>query len=156
MTSTATPAAKVFDVDAIALVQQLADFVEQRAQILAGADHADGSGEDVVEDQRGDRELRRTGPMLSCTTTYTPPRTNMLQLSMYTLRTAKLNSMTPSTNQGADFADGLFRRAAGIKGGRGEIAQNDRGAAPETDEGKRYGRRDDYFRSRQRAQRPVL
>ena len=42
-----------------------------------------------------------TGPMLSRTTTYTPPRTNMLQLSMYTERTAKLNSITPSTNQGA-------------------------------------------------------
>ena len=43
------------------------------------------------------------GPMLSRTTTYTPPRTNMLQLSMYTARTAKLNSMTPRTNQGADL-----------------------------------------------------
>ena len=41
--------------------------------------------------------------MLSRTTTYTPPRTNMLQLSMYTLRTAKLNNITPSTNQGADL-----------------------------------------------------
>jgi hypothetical protein len=40
-------------------------------------------------------------PMLSLTTMYTPPRTNMLQLSMYTDRTAKLNNITPSTNQGA-------------------------------------------------------
>ena len=39
--------------------------------------------------------------MLSFTTMYTPPRTNMLQLSMYTERTAKLKSITPSTNQGA-------------------------------------------------------
>ena len=45
--------------------------------------------------------LAIAGPILSRTTTYTPPRTNMLQLSMYTLRTAKLNSMTPSTNHGA-------------------------------------------------------
>ncbi len=41
------------------------------------------------------------GPMLSFTTMYTPPRTNMLQLSMYTDRTAKLNSITASTNHGA-------------------------------------------------------
>ena len=41
------------------------------------------------------------GPMASRTTTYTPPRTNMLQLSMYTERTAKLNNMTPRMNQGA-------------------------------------------------------
>ena len=41
------------------------------------------------------------GPMLSFTTMYTPPRTNMLQLSMYTERTAKLNSITPRTNHGA-------------------------------------------------------
>jgi hypothetical protein len=33
---------------------------------------------------------------------YTPPRTNMLQLSIYTERTAKLNSITASTNHGAD------------------------------------------------------
>ena len=90
-------------VDVHALMQQIADFVQQRAQILARADHADGPGENVVEHQRGNRKFRATGPMLSCTTTYTPPRTNMLQLSMYTLRTAKLNSMTPSTNQGADL-----------------------------------------------------
>ncbi len=41
-------------------------------------------------------------PMLSRTTTYTPPRTNMLQLSRYTDRTAKLNSITDRTNQGAE------------------------------------------------------
>ena len=45
----------------------------------------------------------RNGPIASRTTTYTPPRTNMLQLSMYTERTAKLNSMTPRMNQGALF-----------------------------------------------------
>ena len=32
---------------------------------------------------------------------YTPPRTNMEQLSTYTERTPKENSITPSTNQGA-------------------------------------------------------
>ena len=41
------------------------------------------------------------GPMESRTTTYTPPRTNMLQLSMYTERTAKLKNITPRMNHGA-------------------------------------------------------
>ena len=52
------------------------------------------------------------GPMLSFTTMYTPPRTNMLQLSMYTDRTAKLNSITPSTNHGRRRTDGDLGDAA--------------------------------------------
>src|SRR5690606_3334515 len=43
------------------------------------------------------------GPIESRTTTYTPPRTNMLQLSRYTDRTAKLKNMTARMNQGADW-----------------------------------------------------
>ena len=41
--------------------------------------------------------------MESRTTTYTPPRTNVLLDSIYTERTAKLKSMTPRMNQGALF-----------------------------------------------------
>ena len=40
-------------------------------------------------------------PMASRTTTYTPPRTNMLHDSRYTERTAKLKSITARMNQGA-------------------------------------------------------
>ena len=49
----------------------------------------------------------------------------MVQLSMYTERTAKLNSITPRMNHGALLADRLFRDAARIKGGRRQIAQDD-------------------------------
>src|SRR5689334_13689664 len=40
----------------LAVVDQVGKFVEQAAEILAGADHADGPGEDVIEDQGGDGE----------------------------------------------------------------------------------------------------
>src|ERR1700730_17651577 len=51
--------------------------------------------------------------MLSCTTTYTPPRTYMLQLSRYTLRTAKLNIITASTNHGAALPTAASADGAG-------------------------------------------
>jgi hypothetical protein len=40
--------------------------------------------------------------MASFTTRYTPPRTNMLQLSIYIERTAYANSMIARMNHGAD------------------------------------------------------
>ena len=49
-----------------------------------------------------------------------------------------------------------FRRAAGVKHGRSQVAQNDGGAAPETDEGKSYRGRDDDFGIRQRRRQPAV
>jgi len=43
------------------------------------------------------------------------------------------------------LSDGFLRDAARIKGGRRQIAQNDRGAAPEGDEGESNSCRNDYF-----------
>ena len=43
-----------------------------------------------------------TGPILSRTTTYTPPRTNIPQIPVYTARTAKLKIITASIYQAAD------------------------------------------------------
>ena len=45
------------DVDVIGLVRHLAELVDQRAQVLPRADAADGAGKDVVEHQRGYRQL---------------------------------------------------------------------------------------------------
>src|SRR5207244_12518222 len=47
--------------------------------------------------------LARVPPRASFTTRYTPPRTNIEQLSTYTARTVKENSMTATMNQGADL-----------------------------------------------------
>ena len=43
-------------------VQQFADLIHQPAEILAGADAADRSGQDVIEDQRGNGESGQERP----------------------------------------------------------------------------------------------
>ena len=43
-------------------VQHAADFVKESGEILAGADYADGAGEDVVEQQRRNRDARDERP----------------------------------------------------------------------------------------------
>ena len=85
------------------------------------------------------------GPMLSFTTMYTPPRTNMLQLSMYTERTAKLNSITRQHEPGRRRANRGLGNAAGVKGRGGQVGKDDGGASPEADEGQRYGGRHHDF-----------
>ena len=85
--------------------------------------------------------------MASRTTTYTPPRTNMLHDSRYTERTAKLKSMTAEDEPRRALPDGVLGDAARIEGGRCEIAEHDRGGAPERDERERYGCGDHHLRS---------
>jgi len=46
-----------------------ADFIEQSPQVLASADAADGACQNVIEDQRRNREPAMNGPMALRTTT---------------------------------------------------------------------------------------
>ncbi len=82
-------------------------------------------------------------PIASLTTRYTPARTNIAALSKVSARTAYENSMTPSTNHGAERADGLFDDAADVERGGPEIAQDDGGGPPEGDERQENGGGDD-------------
>ena len=52
----------------------------------------------------------------------------MLQLSMYTDAHGEAEQHDPQHEPRRRWAHGLFGNAAGIKGGRGEIAQDDGGA----------------------------
>jgi len=78
-------------------------FVQDARQIQAGGDGADRPGQHVIEQQRRDRELSQAGAHGLVHHAIHAARTNMLQLSMYTARTAYENSMMAKTNQGADF-----------------------------------------------------
>ena len=51
--------------------------------------------------------------------------------------------MTARMNQGADLADRLLRNAAGIKGRRAKIVENDGGGSPVGDE-RQHHRRGDH------------
>src|SRR5581483_3261798 len=49
---------KQIGADGVADVGHPGDFIEQVSEILAGANHADGAGKNVIEDEGGDREPR--------------------------------------------------------------------------------------------------
>ena len=88
------------------LVQHFEDLIEQRTQILARADHADGSGQDVIEDQGRYGQFGKNWSHAvpdHDVTRYRRALVSAIPISRYTLRTAKLNSMTPRTNHGADL-----------------------------------------------------
>ena len=126
-------------------MSQFADFVEQAGQILAGADHADGAGEDVVEDQRRDGEPRdERAHGVAHDDVHAAAHEHAAAFHVDRAH-GEAEQHDARMNQGALLADGVLGDAAGIKSGRGEIAQNDGGRAPEGNERERDGGGDDDF-----------
>ena len=121
-------------VHAMGLMQQLENFVDQRAHVLPRADHADGSGEDVIEHQRGHRQLGEHRP-------HAVPHNDVDSAAHVHAAAFHIHAAHREAEQhhaqhepGSGFADGLFRRAARIERGRRQVGQDDGRPSPEADE----------------------
>ncbi len=142
--------------DSIALVQQPADFVEQRSYILTSADNADRSRENVIEYQRRDGEFRgdRAHAVMH-DDVYAAPHEHAAALQVDASHSKAKEHHAQDKLHGADLLySSLFRRAARIERGRRKVTENDGRTAPETDEGQSY-RRCDYNLWRRRRKPPV-
>ena len=56
-------------------------FIQQTGDVLARRDPRDGAGQDVIEHQGGNGQLGQVPSQSFLTIRYTPPRTNIEQLS---------------------------------------------------------------------------
>src|SRR5207248_6469982 len=120
-------------------------LVNQGAYVLASANTADGTGEDVIEYQGGYRQLGHYR-------THAVAHHHVHSASHIHAAALEINAAHGEAEQhDADyeprggFADGLLGRAAGIKCGRRQVAEDNRSSAPKADEGKRYRRGDHYL-----------
>src|SRR5258708_19382901 len=137
-------------------MHHLADFVEQSADILPRAHHADGSRQNVIEYQRRNGDLGQNGPHAVAN--------HDVNAAAYEHRAAlHVNAAYGEAEQ--HHADdkpwgggtyGPLRGTAGIEGRRSQIAEYDGRSAPETDEGKCYRRRHDHLRHHGRRRLAVL
>ena len=119
------------------------DFVEQADDVLAGGHAGDRAGENVVEHQRGDAELGQRAAEGFFD--------DFVDAAAHEHRAAfdvdgahrKREEHDSDNEPGGGFADGLLGDAAGIKGRRSQIVENDGGRAPVGDEGQHHRRGDD-------------
>ena len=130
---------KIVHVERERLAQHLRDLIQQMAQILARADHADGSGENVVEHQRRNRKPRHEGPHAVLHHDVHAAAHEHAAAFHVDRAHGEAEQHHAQHEPGRRGADGRLGDAAGVKRGRGQIGKNDGCAAPKADEGKSDG-----------------
>ena len=129
---------KIVHVEGERLPEHLRDLVQQVPQILARADHADGSGEDVIEDQRRNRKPRHERPHAVLHHDVHAAAHEHAAAFHVNRAHCKAEQHDPQNEPGSRWADRCLGDAAGIKCRRRQIGKNDGRAPPEADERKSY------------------
>ena len=112
-------------------VAALGKLVDQVAEIQSGADHADRSGENIVEDQRRDRETRHeVSHGVAHHDIHSAAHEHAARFQVHGAdREAEEHDREDEPRRA--FPDGVLHDAARIESGRCEIAEHHRGGAPE-------------------------
>ncbi len=127
-------------------MRQFRRLVEQARQIEAGADATDRAGQDVIEHQRRDGELGKCSAHRLVHDTVNAAAHEHGRAFHVDAADGVAEQHDAQDEPGRRLADGLFGDAAGVKGRRTQVAQNDGGRPPERDERQHDGRGDDNFR----------
>src|SRR6185437_5762477 len=118
---------------------------EQAAQVLAGADHADGPGENIIENQRGHRDAGEEGPHAVAHHDVHAAADEHAAALHVDAAHGEAEQHHSQHEPRRRLPDGVFGNAAGIKRRRRQIAQDNGGAPPKADEGQRNGGGHHYF-----------
>ena len=128
-----------------ARVRQLQQFVDQADQVLARRHAADGAGQDVVEHQRRHRDFRQRRAHRffddAIDAAAGEHRARFDVDGAHRVREQHDGENEIRRRSAARLLDD----AADVVGGRGEVAQHDRGRSPERDEGEHPGGDYDCF-----------
>ena len=112
------------------------DLIEQTPQVLARADHTDGAGEDVVEDERRDRDPRHERAHgVAHHHVYATAHEHAAGFHVDRAH-GETEEHHAEDEPWSALADGVLGDAAGVKSGRGQVAQHHRRGAPERNERK--------------------
>ena len=127
-------------------VAGLRKLVEQVSEVKSRADHADGSGENVVEDQRRNREPGHEVPHgVAHHDVHSAAHEHAARFQVHRAdREAEQHHREDEPRRA--LTDGVLGDAAGIKRGRCQIAEHHCGGAPERDEGECYSCGDHHLR----------
>ena len=127
-------------------MQTTEQLVQKSCQILARGDAADGSGQDIVEHQRGYGKFReRAAHGLFDDTIHTAAHEHAAALDIH--GSHGIGEQHDGQNEpGSSLADGLLGDRARVEGGRSEVIEYDGGRPPKGNEGKHGGRRHHDFR----------
>ncbi len=129
------------------------NVVHEADDVLTGRDRADRSGQHVVEQQRGHRELgQRTAHRLLDDAVHAAAHEHDGALEVDRPHAVR-KEHHPEDEPRRGFADRFFRDAAGVERGRAEVAEDDGRRAPERDEGQEDRGRDDDLDAPVRAER---
>ncbi len=133
-------------------VSHFAELIQQGSQVLPRADDADRTCEDVVKDERRNRQPRHERPHGVAHDDIHAAADEHAAAFHVDAANREAEEHDGEYEPGCGFSDRLFRDAAGIEGGRSKIAQDDGCATPERDEGERSrGRHYHFWRYRRPA-----
>ena len=123
-------------IEVVGLIEILKGFVEEVGKVMAGGDRGNGAGEDVIDDKCADADLGHHGA--ECVADHNVDPATDKHPAAFQVDTAhgKAVKHYGENKPGSAFADRLFCNATDVEHGGGHVAENDRGTAPETDEGQ--------------------
>src|SRR5437016_14019417 len=124
-------------------MQQFTRFVDQAPQILAGADAADGAGQDVIEKKCGNRKPRNERSH-RIANDHVDAASDKHAAAFHVNGTdCKAKQHDGDDVPGSCGPDGLLDDAADVINARAQIIQNNRCCSPKGNEGQHDGACDD-------------
>ena len=124
-------------------MQHLRYFVDHACQILAGADHTDRSRQDVIEDKSGNGEPRQErSHRVADDDINTAAHVHAAAFQIDGTH-GKAEQHDRENEPWRAFTDRVLGNTAGVKRRRSQIAQYDRGSAPEGDKREHHRARND-------------
>ena len=126
-------------------VSQGGNLVEEVAQVLTGADHADRTSENVVENQGRNRQTRHEVVHRVAHHDVNPASNKHAARFQVHGTHSETEQHHSQDEPRRSSSHRVFRNAAGVERGGGQIAKNHGRRSPERYDRKRYGRCNDHL-----------